>query len=143
MLAARNAGFGRRLFVAYLTVYALFALSNLAEMKLRTALTALGVTVGIGCLLEYYRANVSESPYEMQQAFVGRLRERRIVEGQSSRGDFTPCHVPIAGPIRQTAWGRVLVAGDAGGFVIPRRPMRVAQTGGVVMVGCARTGRST
>ena len=69
------------------------------------------INVGIGCLLEYFRASIGESPYEMQQQFVGRLLERGIVEGESSRADFTPCHIPVAGPIRHTARGRVLVAG--------------------------------
>jgi geranylgeranyl reductase family protein len=75
------------------------------------------INVGIGCLLEYFRERIDQSPYEMQQRFVSDLRRRGIVEGASSRNDFTPYHIPVGGPIAETARGRVLVAGDAGGFV--------------------------
>ncbi len=75
------------------------------------------VNVGIGCLLECFREAVGPRPYEMQQRFVDDLRRRGVVEGASSRCDFTPCHIPVGGPIRRTARGRVLVVGDAAGFV--------------------------
>jgi flavin-dependent dehydrogenase len=75
------------------------------------------VNVGIGCLLSYFRERIDLPPYEMQQRFVAALRDRGILEGESSRRCFTPCHIPVGGPIRETGRGRVLVAGDAGGFV--------------------------
>ena len=40
-----------------------------------------------------------------------------MMEGESQRAHFTPHHIPIGGPVRTTAKGRVLLAGDAGGFV--------------------------
>ncbi len=73
--------------------------------------------VGIGCLLSHFRERIDQTPYQMQQRFVSELRRRGLVEGVSSRRDFTPYHIPVGGPIRRTARGRVLVAGDAGGFV--------------------------
>ena len=73
--------------------------------------------VGIGCLQLHFRARITVTPYEMQQRFVGELRRRGLVAGESSRGDFTPYRIPMGGPIRWTARGRALVAGDAGGFV--------------------------
>ena len=39
------------------------------------------------------------------------------MDGASQRGHFTPFLIPIGGPLRKTADGRVLLAGDAGGFV--------------------------
>jgi geranylgeranyl reductase family protein len=75
------------------------------------------VNVGIGCLLSYFRERIDLPPYEMQQRFVADLRRRGLVAGESVRSCFTPCHIPVGGPIRETARGRVLVAGDAGGFV--------------------------
>jgi flavin-dependent dehydrogenase len=39
------------------------------------------------------------------------------MDGASQRGHFTPFLIPIGGPLRRTAQGRVLLAGDAGGFV--------------------------
>jgi geranylgeranyl reductase family protein len=75
------------------------------------------INVGIGCLLSYFREHIDLPPYEMQQRFVSELQRRGIVEGASSRDDFIPYHIPVGGPIETTARGRVLVAGDAGGFV--------------------------
>ena len=73
--------------------------------------------VGIGCLRSSLRGGVALPPDEMQQRFVAGLRQRGLVEGRANREDFTPCHLPLGGPIPTTARGRVLVAGDAGGFV--------------------------
>ena len=77
------------------------------------------VNVGIG-----YRAavlsgsSVDVAPYDLQQQFVGDLRARGLMDGESQRGHFTPFLIPIGGPLRRTtADGRVLLAGDAGGFV--------------------------
>jgi flavin-dependent dehydrogenase len=75
------------------------------------------VNIGIGYTLAYYRGAVRASPYELQRAFVHELRRRGLVEGDSVRGNFTPYLIPIGGPVATPARGRVLLAGDAGGFV--------------------------
>jgi flavin-dependent dehydrogenase len=75
------------------------------------------VNIGIGYLLSYYRESVDESPYELQRAFVDRLRARGIVSGESVRRNFTPFLIPVGGPLKEPGRGRVLLAGDAGGFV--------------------------
>jgi len=75
------------------------------------------VNVGIGYLLPYFQAQVDLTPYDLQQRFVGDLRARGLMAGESQRTHFTPFLIPIGGPLRQTAEGRVLLAGDAGGFV--------------------------
>ena len=75
------------------------------------------VNVGIGCLLSYFKERIDLPPYEMQQRFVTDLKARGMLVGSSSRSCFTPCHIPVGGPIRHTVRGRALVAGDAGGFV--------------------------
>jgi flavin-dependent dehydrogenase len=71
------------------------------------------VNVGIGCLLSYFRERIDLAPYEMQQRFVGDLRRRGLLQGESNRSFFTPCHIPVGGPIGETARGRVLVRGVA------------------------------
>jgi flavin-dependent dehydrogenase len=48
---------------------------------------------------------------------VNVLRRRNVLSGRSSRPHFTPYQIPVAGPLRVTATDRVVVAGDAGGFV--------------------------
>lgn len=75
------------------------------------------VNVGIGYILSYYRSAVEDAPYALQRAFVDRLRRRGIVEGESVRRNFTPFLIPVGGPVRTPGRGRVLLAGDAGGFV--------------------------
>jgi flavin-dependent dehydrogenase len=75
------------------------------------------VNVGIGYLLPYFQAQVDITPYDLQQRFVGDLRARGLMDGESQRAHFTPFLIPIGGPLPKTAEGRVLLAGDAGGFV--------------------------
>ena len=75
------------------------------------------VNVGIGYVLPYFKARVDLSPYDLQQSFVGDLKTRGLMQGESQRRNFTPFLIPIGGPLRRTAAGRVLIAGDAGGFV--------------------------
>jgi flavin-dependent dehydrogenase len=75
------------------------------------------VNVGIGCLLSHFREHVATAPSEMQQQFVRYLAGRGALEGRSRPEYFTPYHIPVAGPIAETARGRAVVAGDAGGFV--------------------------
>ena len=75
------------------------------------------VNIGIGYVLSHYRKNVDAAPYDLQRGLVARLRERGIVDGESVRANFTPFIIPVGGPLRNPARGRVLLAGDAGGFV--------------------------
>jgi flavin-dependent dehydrogenase len=75
------------------------------------------VNVGIGYVLSHYREHVDAAPYALQRGFVTHLRDRGIVEGNSVRANFTPFFIPIGGPMRRPGRGRVLLAGDAAGFV--------------------------
>jgi geranylgeranyl reductase family protein len=75
------------------------------------------VNVGIGYVLDHYRNAIDESPYDLQRGFVDHLRRRGVMEGESVRRNFTPFIIPVGGPLRRPGSGRVLLAGDAGGFV--------------------------
>ena len=75
------------------------------------------VNVGIGYVLSHYREAIARRPYELQRGFVDHLKARGLVEGDSVRDNFTPFHIPIGGPLKCPGRGRVLLAGDAGGFV--------------------------
>jgi flavin-dependent dehydrogenase len=75
------------------------------------------VNIGIGYVLSHYRENVAAAPYDLQRSLVARLRERGILDGESVRANFTPFLIPVGGPLRDAARGRVQLAGDAGGFV--------------------------
>jgi flavin-dependent dehydrogenase len=75
------------------------------------------VNVGIGYVLGYYRSKVTGHPWDLQRAFVAELKRRNVLSGESSRRHFTPFLIPVGGPLRHTASRRVILAGDAGGFV--------------------------
>jgi geranylgeranyl reductase family protein len=75
------------------------------------------VNVGIGYVLKWFRAHVDEAPYDLQRRFIAELQHRRVLEGSSSRSHFTPFLIPVGGPLPKTATSRVLLAGDAAGFV--------------------------
>jgi flavin-dependent dehydrogenase len=75
------------------------------------------VNNGIGYVLSHFRAQVDRAPYDLQREFVAHLRDRGIVEGESMRSHFTPFIIPVGGPLAHPGRGRVLLAGDAGGFV--------------------------
>lgn len=75
------------------------------------------VNVGIGCMLAHFKGEVAERPYELQSTFVESLVQAGRLEGRSDRRHFTPYLIPIGGPLRPAHRGRVLFAGDAGGFV--------------------------
>ncbi len=75
------------------------------------------VNVGIGYVLEWFREHVDEPPYDLQRRFIGELKRRGVLEGASSRLHFTPFLIPVGGPLPKTVTPRVLLAGDAGGFV--------------------------
>lgn len=75
------------------------------------------VNVGIGYVLSHYKDVVEGAPYDLQRDFVAELSARGVVTGESVRRNFTPFLIPIGGPLRTPGKGRVLLAGDAGGFV--------------------------
>jgi len=75
------------------------------------------VNAGIGCLLSHYDAAVTEAPYRLQERFVSALVDRGLLAGRSDRQCFTPFLIPVGGPLPRAWRGRVLFAGDAGGFV--------------------------
>jgi geranylgeranyl reductase family protein len=75
------------------------------------------VNVGVGYVLPYFKERIGVTPYDLQRQFIGDLKARGLMNGESQRAHFTPHHIPIGGPLRTTAKGRVVLAGDAGGFV--------------------------
>jgi geranylgeranyl reductase family protein len=75
------------------------------------------VNVGVGCLLSYYRGHPRQPPYELQRRLVETLCTSDVLRGRSCRRYFTPFLIPVGGPLRRTVNERVLVVGDAGGFV--------------------------
>ena len=75
------------------------------------------VNVGVGYIVSSFRTAIRDTPHALHEAFVTGLRERGLLEGEPDRSSLTPYQVPVGGPLRTTARGRVYLAGDAGGFV--------------------------
>jgi flavin-dependent dehydrogenase len=107
------------------------------------------VNVGIGYLAHQYRAKYRGNAYVLQQGLIERLTRDGVLEGTSSRSDFTPFLIPVGGPIRRTGTARTLVAGDAGGFVngFSAEGIYYAMVSGDLAAACAAdafaTGRPT
>ena len=75
------------------------------------------LNVGVGFKLDYYLANLRGEHYAHHQAFVDDLKSKQLLTGQSNRANFRAFPLPISGPLARTYADRVLLAGDAGGFV--------------------------
>jgi geranylgeranyl reductase family protein len=75
------------------------------------------VNVGVGFVLDHYRSRVADRPYHVQQRFVRSLCGRGLLAGTSARHHFTPALIPVGGPLERTVEDRVILVGDAGGFV--------------------------
>lgn len=75
------------------------------------------LNVGVGFKLDYYLSNLRGEHYAHHQAFVDDLKSKQLLTGQSNRANFRAFPLPISGPLARTYADRVLLAGDAGGFV--------------------------
>ena len=75
------------------------------------------VNVGVGYIVSSFRTAISEAPHALHETFVNGLRARGLLDGETDRSRVTPYQVPVGGPLRTTARGRVYLVGDAGGFV--------------------------
>jgi geranylgeranyl reductase family protein len=75
------------------------------------------LNVGVGFKLDYYLSNLRGEHYAHHQAFVDDLKSKQLLTGESNRANFRAFPLPISGPLERTYADRVLLAGDAGGFV--------------------------
>jgi flavin-dependent dehydrogenase len=75
------------------------------------------VNFGIGYLLDYYRKHVSGKPYEEHQQFLECLKSTGAIKGESRIENFHAYLLPVGGPLTHISRDRLLLAGDAAGFV--------------------------
>lgn len=75
------------------------------------------VDAGVGVLLAFYKRELGGAPYAHHARFLEEARARGVVRGRSNPANFRAYHLPLGGPLPRTVADRVLVAGDAGGFV--------------------------
>ena len=95
------------------------------------------LNVGVGFKLDYYLSNLRGEHYAHHQAFVDDLKSKQLLTGQSNRANFRAFPLPISGPLARTYADRVLLAGDAGGFV-----NALTAEGHLLRDGQRRTGRA-
>ena len=75
------------------------------------------VNLGVGFKLDYYLSQLRGGHYRHHQAFVGDLASKGLISGTSNRTNFRAFPLPISGPLPRTYSDRVMLSGDAGGFV--------------------------
>ena len=75
------------------------------------------LNLGVGFKLAYYLSELRGRHYSYHHAFVEELTSAGLVAGASNRANFRAFPLPISGPLPVTFAHRVLLCGDAGGFV--------------------------
>jgi geranylgeranyl reductase family protein len=75
------------------------------------------VNFGIGYRIDYMHQHIHEKPAAQHEEFLDQLKSRGVVAGASQHENFHPWVLPVGGPMERLSTERVLVAGDAAGFV--------------------------
>jgi len=75
------------------------------------------VNFGAGFLLDYVKKHVPAKPYAQHLSLFEDLRARGVLSGHSERENFHYYPLPFAGPLKKISTHRILLAGDAAGFV--------------------------
>jgi geranylgeranyl reductase family protein len=75
------------------------------------------VDAGVGFLLSFFKRELGGAPYAYHRAFLEVAGAKGVVRGRSNPENFKAYRLPLGGPLRRTVAERVLVCGDAGGFV--------------------------
>jgi geranylgeranyl reductase family protein len=75
------------------------------------------VDAGVGFLLSFFKRALSGSPVDHHRRFLEEARAKGVVHGVSNPDNFKAYRLPLGGPLARTYADRVLVCGDAGGFV--------------------------
>jgi geranylgeranyl reductase family protein len=75
------------------------------------------VDFGVGFLVPFFKRSLGGPPYEHHARFLDEMVARGIVRGRSNPDNFKAYRLPLGGPLARTWTERVLLVGDAGGFV--------------------------
>jgi geranylgeranyl reductase family protein len=75
------------------------------------------VDAGVGFLLPFFKRTLGGRPEAHHARFLGEAVARGIVRGRSNRDNVKAYRLPLGGPLPRTYAERMLVCGDAGGFV--------------------------
>jgi geranylgeranyl reductase family protein len=75
------------------------------------------VNFGVGYLLDYVKKHVPGKPFEHHTHFFEDLKARGVLTGAPQPQNFHLYPLPFNGPLKRISSNRVLLAGDAAGFV--------------------------
>jgi flavin-dependent dehydrogenase len=75
------------------------------------------VDAGVGFLLSFFKQALGGPPLDHHRRFLEEARAKGVVRGCSNPANFKAYRLPLGGPLARTWADRVLVCGDAGGFV--------------------------
>jgi geranylgeranyl reductase family protein len=75
------------------------------------------VDAGVGVLVSFYKRSLGGPPYAHHRRFLEEAGARNVVQGASQRENFRAYRLPLGGPLPRTTGDRVILCGDAGGFV--------------------------
>ncbi len=75
------------------------------------------VDAGVGYLLSFFKGELGGALYDHHRGFLDEVAGNGIVKGSSRRENFKAYRLPLGGPLARTVAERVLLCGDAGGFV--------------------------
>jgi geranylgeranyl reductase family protein len=75
------------------------------------------VDAGVGFRLSFFKRSLGGAPYAHHRRFLEEAAARGVVRGRSNPARFHAYRLPLGGPLARTYADRVLVCGDAGGFV--------------------------
>ncbi len=75
------------------------------------------LNLGFGCKLDWYLKALRGKGAEHHAEWVDTLKQKGDVSGETNRDGYKAFPIPVSGPLPKTYTDRVLLAGDAGGFV--------------------------
>ncbi len=75
------------------------------------------LNLGFGCKLDWYLTALRGKGKEHHAEWVDTLKKKGDVTGETNRDCYKAFPIPVSGPLERTVTDRVMLAGDAGGFV--------------------------
>jgi geranylgeranyl reductase family protein len=75
------------------------------------------VDAGVGFLLPFFKNVLGGRVHALHARFLDEAAARGVVRGRSNPANFKAYRLPLGGPLARTYADRLMVCGDAGGFV--------------------------
>lgn len=75
------------------------------------------LNIGMGYLSSYFKERLHEKPQTIYQHFIEVLAQHNVVGGESQSQNMHGYFLPMGGPLSKTFSNRVMLCGDAAGFV--------------------------